>query len=402
MANHKEDYGIYKFMCDHNGYTALAKSLSSAKSTKDTVATMKRITKSDIKYGHMGQLVIKDGICYSTFIQNPGDDTEVHDSVTSGVVLAVFKLEDAMSDTFDVEKHIEFFKIGSLGDTFAGYRAKSIFKDNSMCLVGDDIYIVFTFATEDNIAKMFSARFNTVSRTWHDETLCYLNYNGKEEIFSAEFINNIYAEKGYKNQNLNHDLIELVSQWSEYNAEYYATGVLTGATNNGFIVKTTDFKHYELVDTVPFNENGSAEIASIIIGNKMYLACRQNYSLAHIILSLYDLDTKEWGKYYEIADGTCRPWFFIKDGELYLINTIEELYRRYTNISRVFYDGWFCRDIPIEEKATLYDCGYYFATAEYDGRIYFVSSKDTISFGELKLTFEDPEKVNEKLLKLFE
>ncbi len=402
MANYKEDYGIYKFMCDHNGYTALAKSLSSAKSTKETVATIKRITKSDIKYGHMGQLVIKDGICYSTFIQNPGDDTEVHDSVTSGVVLAVFKLEDAMSDEFDVEKHIEFFKIGSLGDTFAGYRAKSIFKDNSMCLVGDDIYIMFTFAPDDGNARIFRAKFNTVSRTWNDEISCRLHYNGAEYSFTSETINKIYAEKGYKNLNRNSDLIELVSQWSEYNNEYYATGVLIGAPNNGFIVKTANFENFELVDIVPFNENGSAEIASIIFGKTMYLACRQDYGLAHMILSSFNLETKAWDNWYKIADGTSRPWFFVKDNELYLINSVEEFFRRYANISKVVLDGWHPGGTPIEEKATLCDCGYYFATAEYDGRIYFVSSKDTISFGELRLTLEDPEKVNEKLLKLFE
>ena len=69
-----DNYGIFKQLMGDNHYVSLAKSLNSAVSTKKTLATMKRITKKEIVYSHMGQLVIKDRICYSTFLQNTGSD----------------------------------------------------------------------------------------------------------------------------------------------------------------------------------------------------------------------------------------------------------------------------------------------------------------------------------------
>ena len=73
-----KSYGIFKELCDSNAYSAFARTLSSAKSTIETQKTIKRITGEYIKYAQMGQLVIFDGICYATFIQNPGNDTEYH------------------------------------------------------------------------------------------------------------------------------------------------------------------------------------------------------------------------------------------------------------------------------------------------------------------------------------
>ena len=90
-----EQYGIYKNMATENHYVSLAKSLNSAVITEETQKTMRRITLPHIQYAHMGQLIIHDGVCYASFIQNPGDDGEEHGSTTSGVVLAVFSLENS-------------------------------------------------------------------------------------------------------------------------------------------------------------------------------------------------------------------------------------------------------------------------------------------------------------------
>ena len=69
-----ENYGIFKHLANENPYVSLTKTLNSIKTTTETQKTLKRITKKGICYAHMGQLVIKDGVCYASFIQNPGDD----------------------------------------------------------------------------------------------------------------------------------------------------------------------------------------------------------------------------------------------------------------------------------------------------------------------------------------
>ena len=399
MPDLTKGYGIFKELCSENCYNGFSKAVSSAISTRDTLATIKRITKSNIKYAHMGQLVIKDGICYSTFIQNIGDDGEQPYSETSEVVLAVFSIEKATSDGFVPDNDVKITRIGGKGDSFAGYKATSIFKDNSMCLCGDDIYITFTFECNDGKAHMFSLRYSIPDDKFYDESFVKLIYKDDEYDFTDATLNIVYRDKGLPENALS--LIELVSSWSEYNGEYYATGITIGKASNGFIVKTRDFKTMTLVDAVPFNNDGIAEIASYIKGDKLYVACRQDYGIPYLLLSFYDLKENKWGDYYRLPDGNVRPWFFEWKGELYLLNTVDEYFRRYTNISRVTTNFYLSNKTPVQTVVTLKDCGSYMAIAEHDGRLFYVCSKDTVSFGEMKLVIKNDEEVNGRLAELF-
>lgn len=396
-------YGTFKHMATENYYVVLSKCLNSSVCTEETQQTIKRITSKSIKYAHMGQLIIHEGICYASFIQNPGDDGEGHSSTTSGIVLAVFSLKQIMSDDFDPERDIEFYPVGSKGDLCAGYRACSIFKDNSMCLVDDQLFICFSFIAEDGCSHIFRKVFDILQKIWKDEVLTVLKYKEQTYDFSDQSLNIIYKDKEMVPRAKG--LIELVSAWSEYHGEYYATGVTIDGPNNGFVVKTSDFKTMTLVDIVPFNDMGTAEIASYIYKDKLFVACRQDYGIPYLYLGFMDLKTGEWKQYYKVPDGNSRPWFFEYNNDLYLLHTVEELNRRYTNISRIRtldteYD-FFNNRIPIEIMATIKDCGSYFATSVYNDEVYFVSTKDTESFGKLSMHFHDPDSVNQKLISFF-
>lgn len=399
MIDLTKEYGVFKTLCSNNCYNSLAKTLSSELSTRATLPTIKRLTNKNMKYGHMGQLVIKDGICYSTFIQNTGDDGEQPYSETSEVVLAIFDVDRATSEDFVPENDVNVIRLGGKGDSFAGFKATSIFKDNSMCLCGDDIYITFTFECEDGKAHMFSVRYNIPTGELLDDCFVKLIYNGEEYDFTDATLNLIYRDKGLAENALS--LIELVSHWSEYKGEYYGTGITIGKASNGFIVKTADFKTMTLVDAVPFNNDGMAEIASYIKGDKLFVACRQDYGIPYLLLSFYDLKENKWSDYYRFPDGNVRPWFFEWKGELYLLNTVDEFVRRYTNISKVTTNFYLYNRTPVETVATLKDCGSYMAIAEHDGRLFYVCSKDTVSFGEMKLILKNDEEVNGRLAELF-
>lgn len=399
-----ENYGIFKYLTSENHYMSLTKALNSAKITAETQKTLKRITKQDIIYAHMGQLVIKDGICYASFIQNTGTDGEDHDSATSGVVLAVFDLATVQSDTFDPETDIAFYPIGGKGDVCAGYTATSIFKDNSMCIVGDLLYICFSFISTDGKSHICQKTFDTKSNTWVNEILVKLRYKNEDLDFSDESINRIYCDHHLEPRA--DGLIELVSAWNEYRGEYYATGLTIEGPNHGLIVKTRDFCTMEFVDVVPFNDMGTAEIASYIFKDKLYVACRQDYGIPYLYLGSLDLKTGKWYQHHKMPDGNVRPWFFEYKNELYLLNTTQERFRRYTNISRVrtwetpytFYN----EPCPAEVVATLKDCGAYYATANYGDDIYFVTTLNTESFGKLCLDFFDEDEINKKLLSFFD
>lgn len=396
-------YGIIKHIATENDYVAFSKCVNSAVCTEETLQTIKRITLKNIQFAHMGQLIIHEGICYASFIQNPGDDGELHSSITSGIVLAVFSLEGIMSDTFDPEYDITFYPVGSKGDICADYRACSIFKDNSMCLVGDQLYICFSFIAEDNCSHIFRKVFDISKKIWKDEVITVLKYKEQTYDFTDQTLNIIYEDNGLAPRAKG--LIELVSAWNEYQGEYYATGVTIDGPNNGFVVKTSDFETMTLVDVVPFNDMGTAEIASYIHKDKLFVACRQDYGIPYLYLGLMDLKSGEWKQHYKVPDGNSRPWFFEYKHELYLLHTVEEMYRRYTNISRIrtldtAYD-FFNNRIPIEVMATIKDCGSYFATAVYNDEVYFVSTKDTECFGKLSMHFYDPDSVNRKLATFF-
>lgn len=398
-----DTYGLFKHIGTDNAYTALAKSLNSALATAETKKTLKRITREDIRYAHMGQLIIREGIAYATFIQNPGDDGEEHDSRTSGVVLAVFSVDRAMAADFDAKADVAIYPVGSRGDSCAGYVAASIFKDNSMCAVGEAIHVCFSFTAEDGISRVFRRTFDTRTRAWTDETKLMLRYGGHDYDFSDETLNVIYRDKGLLPRASG--LIELVSAWSEYAGEYYATGVTIDGPNNGIVVKTRDFCTVEAVDAVPFNNMGSAEIASYVFRDRLFVACRQDYGIPYLYLGALNLKTGAWEEHHKLPDGNCRPWFFEHGGRLYLLNTTEEKDRHYTNLSRV--RAWetphevFNRHHPVEVMATLKDCGCYFATAAHNGEIYFVATHNTESFGRLHLSFFNEDEVNRRLLALF-
>lgn len=395
-------YGIFKNFSSQNGYMSLSVAANSAKSTALTAPTLKKLTKNGIVYGHMGQIIIKNGVCYTTFLQNSGTDGEALYSETSELVLAKFLLSDALSDSFSPDTNTQVKAIGKLGSACAGHIAKSIYKDNAMCLIGNKLYITFMFISEtDSDAHLFRKVYNISSDAFEDEVVCEIEYKGKTYSFTNSTINMIYEENRL-NQNAS-GIMEIVSEWSEYNSEYYATGINGEKPNNGFIIKTSDFKKYYFVDVLPFNDNGIAEIASTIYDNKLYVACRQNYGLPYLLLAFYNLQNGIWGTAYRIQDGNVRPWFYKKDGALYLINTIEEYYRRYANISNVLTSGYVGASAPIKIIATIYNCGNYIATSEYNGNTYYVCTYNgTIYFGVLNVVKYDETIVNNKLLKLLE
>nr|DAG37222.1 MAG TPA: hypothetical protein [Caudoviricetes sp.] len=395
-------YGIFKNFSSQNGYSSLSVTANSAKSTALTAPTLKKLTKNGIAYGHMGQIIIKNGMCYATFLQNSGTDGEAPYSETSELILAKFLLSDILSDNFSPDTKTEVKIIGKLGSTCAGHTAKSIYKDNAMCLIGSKIYITFMFISEvDSDAHLFRKVYDTSTDAFEDDAVCDLEYNGKLYPFTNSTINMIY-EKNQLNQNAS-GIMEIVSKWNEYNSEYYATGINGEKPNNGFIIKTSDFKTFYFVSALPFNDDGIAEIASIVSGDKLYVACRQDYGVPYLLLNSYNLKSKKWGTAYRIQDGNVRPWFFFKNDKLYLINTIEEYYRRYTNISNVLTSGYVGASSPVKLVATLKNCGTYLATAEYNQNTYYVCTyKGTIYFGTLNLCEYDESEINEKFLALLD
>ncbi len=347
---------------------------------------LRRITLDSIQYSHMGQLVIdKKGNCYASFLQNHGSGNERLRSETSEVTLACFPVERVCAEDFSPENDVVYHRIGGLGDSFLGYKAASIFKDNSMCMEGDVIHLTFQFLPEtDDIAHLFKTDFNVRTGKFSGDAECMIKYKGEVEPFTIKAVSKIIESEGGVAPQIKDNILELVSQWSKYKGWWYATLACAGKTgSNGLIVRTKDFRVMEFVAMPPFNRDGMAEISSIIKDGKLYVACRQNYGIFTLLLSYYDLKKGLWGPLAAIPDGNSRPWFFTRSGRLYLMNTPDKP-RKYIDISEVKLDGnQYDRTISVRKLATLEDCGYYYATASYRNQLYMVVTFNTESFGPL-------------------
>lgn len=375
--------GVFMFEV-RNGDNVNPQTIAGAYDWISKSAKLRRITLEDIQYSHMGQLAIdRKGNCFASFLQNYGDGNERLRSETSEVTLACFPLERALADDFSPEKDVTLHRIGGLGDSFLGYQAASIFKDNSMCLDGNTLHMTFQFLpTTDDIAHLFKTDFDIRTGTFSGNEECMISYEGSTEPFTIRAVGRIIESEGGVAPQVQDNILELVSQWSRYRGWWYATLACAGKTgSNGLVVRTKDFKDMEYVAMPPFNQDGMAEISSIIKGGKLYVACRQNYGIFKLLLSYYDLRKGTWGPVTEITDGNSRPWFFIRKGKLYLMNTPDKP-RKYIDISELGMD----RDsITVNKVAGLQDCGYYYATAAHRGRMYMVVTHNTESFGPLDI-----------------
>ncbi len=397
-----ELYGILKKLAKDNHYENFTKGLNSAHTTEATQATLRQITsKEENGISHCSQLVIHKGICYSIFLHNYGEQTD--DAFSKSIVLefAEFSLERALSENFDYRKDTNVICFDKDESITGHISATSAFKCNSLCLVGDDIYITLGAQVDGKYSTMFMTKYDTVTKTMEKSWPIMISYKDKLYELTEKTVSDIYIDNG-----LTHSVsgnVETTAKWSEYKGEYYTTACLDCDDNPGLIIKTRDFKTLETVSVVKDNV-GACEVGSIIYEDRMYLACRQAWTKSYMTITRYDLETGEWLEPYKIEDGTSRPWFFIWNSELYLYNTITESRRRWSNISKVrtsraiFHD----KNAPLDTIATIFDCGHYCSFFVYEGRVFFTGTiRGVIHFGELKLKQYDAVKVNHRLIELF-
>ena len=394
-------YGVFKKFANDNHHDAFAKSLNSAYLTTETKKTLRQLHD---EFGHYAQLVIHKDTCYVAFMHNPGGHDDDTRAKNMGLTMAIFPLEKALSEDFDYTKDVKHIRVGGIGSTFAGHTAKSGIVPQSLVLMGDLLYLVFGLDSEED--QQWGLYVNIFDTTKEEFIDCYqlgLDYKGDVTPYNYSAMNDIYAKEGYAAVGPSQ---MLVSHWNEYKGEYYTTIVIDSNNESGMIVKTKDFKTIEFVDVVKENEEGSCEVASGIYDGKMYIACRQVWTTPYLHFIRYDLETGAWTNAYKIEDGNSRPMFFVYHDEIFLFNTLEEPFgRRYSNISKIrtiknAHNG---KNAPINTIATIFECGDHHVYYIYNDKIYFTATiKSRIHFGELKLKQFSPEKVNKKLLELFE
>ena len=395
-----ELYGLFKKNSADNHFVSLAKSLNSAYATKYTRKTLKKL---ESYCSHGSELEIRDGVCYLCYIRNTAafDDDEFSPNLE--LVLARFKLERVLADDFEPTKDVTRAVLGRIGTEYLGEPAYTCPKGGSMCFIGDELFISTSFLTEDGKNRFCTITYDTRAEKVTEYTWAKLRRDGALYDLTDDTINALYEEAGYPRTEPS--IIEPIARWSEYRGEYYSTFLIGSPTpNNGILVKTRDFKTFDFISVIPYNENGCAEATSAIFDGKLFVACRQKWTTPYMLLLRYDIDEGKWHVPYRIEDANSRPWIFEHKDDLYLYNTIDEGFRTYSNISKIrtskkAHNG---KNNPIDTIATLHGCGAYAGFSVYGDRIFFASSIDGfVHFGELIMKQHDPTAVGERLLELF-
>jgi len=396
-----ELYGVFKKFSTDNHYVSLAKSLNSAQTTRATKLTMKQLN-DDCAHG--GFLIIHRGVCYATFLHNYGAYNDDPFSPTLVLELGIFSLERALADDFDPKKDLEIICFDKREDLTGHLGLTCALKCNSMCLVGDDIYITLGAQMHGRRYGLFALKYDTLTGGITPAKQLNIDYRGMTMPLDDETMNRIFMGEGLERNEAT--ILESTGRWSEYKGEYYtAFSMGGGKRNNGIVVKTTDFETLKFITTVPDNGNDcSCEIASCIFDGRLYTATRMDWGIPYLRLARYDLETGVWKESYAVEDANARPWMFVYRDELYLYNTTQETYRLFANISKIRTKkkAHNLKNLPIDTLATIYDCGNYHSFFVYEDRIFFVCTHmGHLWFGELKLKQNDPDAVNDRLIELF-
>jgi len=402
----KELYGIFNKFATDNHYVNLTKTLNSVHTTRETQKTLRQlVAKQTPGLSHGAVLVIHKGICYTTFLHNYGSGGDDPFAKTIFLELGIFSLERALSEDFDREKDVRIVQLSAEEAITGDIRATSTFVCNSQCVVEDQIHFTLGTQVEGGRYVVYHTVYNPENDTFTRAKEMKLDYKGKIYPLDDVSVNAITVAEGYESDSRH--MPQITNRWSEYKGYYYTTFMIDDqkGKKRSLVIRTKDFDTVEFVSIMPGTEHCDCETASFIHADQMYTACRQSWGICSMLINRYDLETGQWLESYQIEDGTSRPWFFAWQDELYLYNTIEEQKRRYANISKVRTDrkAYNHKNVQLDTVATLFDCGQYHSFYNYEDRVFFTCTlAGSVRFGELKLKLHDPEKVNDRLLALFE
>lgn len=398
-----QNSGLYMNWADYNSWNIMQKIYNTINISELARNSVIPITEKGAVFGHEGQIQIVDGIVYSVFLQNTVSSEDLYSS-TSKIVLASFSISDYNNKL--VDSNIKHYELGKLGDIICeGYTAKSTGWDPNILVDKHDSNILHIYAmfitNETENAIEFHRTFNISESILSDWELCTLD--GSE--FSYESVNKVNKDHGLLSlSDYNKGaIIEMVSGFTEYDGYFYNAVMIAAGkgrnSNNGLIVRTNDYINFNTFLTMPFNYNGASETSVKVYDNRLYVACRQYPGIPFLLISSYDFVKRKWGKVTKIRDGNVRPWIFTYKGKLYLLNTIKRIGRAYSALSTLTLNN---EEVIVEEICVIENVGWYFATYEFDDKLYFVCKKDKEYFGELPINTQEAYSINIALKKILD
>lgn len=302
-----------------NFNTLLNKVYNSSKTTSNTEATLKRISKSAYGYAHVSLMEIVDGTVYMMHMQNASySDGEKNTTTGYELVMEYFTLDRYNADDFDCETDVTTVVLGKIGSTYtdAGtsteYTAVRAPGDGSFVNVSGTLYIVHPIRPADSDDEtVISYQFSTTDNAVVDGTtnVCKLVYGDDTYDFTTANVKEIFNSAGYYTEGINS--INVSSNFVVHNSTYY--NVIAGAGElNGALISTTDFITFTIVDFLSWNIGGADEVmlCGPISANYIIVAARQMYGITNIKYNVYDAYRKYWTGLGMLPAANSRPYMW--------------------------------------------------------------------------------------------
>lgn len=390
-----------------NFTTILKKIVDSNKTSLQTQATLKRISKTAYVYAHVPKMFIYNGNAYVSMLQNTNSSGESSSSQTRENVVNTFSLARYESDDWNVDNDIVSIVVNKTGKTYKDSEGNTFTDYNApgglgMCRVDGILHIVSehrTNSSDKNYIQILHQTVNLSNNSLSEYTdKCYLVYNGISYLFDISNVKKIYSELGICEKETS---VNIVSDFVKYGEFWYNTVIGEDGPSYGMLIRTTDFITYEYVDYLPFNKWGGDEAMLALKGHELYIACRQTYGVPFMLYAKYNLQYGYWMKYSKVPTSNSRPYMWLFGNKMYTLYPTTDA-RDVWQLAREA-DTNYGDNIHFEDLATLnfrgdYPCVY------VDGNIWYyavaINQRTQVVFGKLVYSSSNADGLVTKLITL--
>ena len=296
-----------------------------------------------------------------------------------------------------------------VGDVISGHTIKKVY--DTILLQRDDdkdnIYVLFTALVDDQYYRLYRI-FNIKTKALGETLVNRFKVGNAVNDFSTSGIKTAltYNGIGYKSMRSDIGIMQKLTSRIENGKKYYYTGAYSGDFN--CIIKSDDLLTWEYV-AQPVEGKGAFpndtlwENAVYVTGDKAYYFIRQweasidengnpikgdnrnEQGCLYGILTVYDLEKKEWTKPVLVGDSQSRSDFIMYKNGLYLFHA--PINRNHIGILKINRT-----DIEKSEVVLQADmkgsCFYPFVQYDTEGNIYMSYTVDRKHIRISKFTFE--------------
>ena len=262
------------------------------------------------KMAHVSTFKIIGDTIYMSYYANTKEPSEDPKNQTARFVYARID---------DIDKKV-FIDLQTTGDKVGGKTIDMVYDSIFMQKDEDTLFILWTARTEDENYYRFYCPFTVSTKTVGKIGVNRFKVGDTVNDLSSSGIKTALAKNGVPSKKMYSDIgiMQKQSYRTENGKRYCYSGLYSGDFT--CIIKSADLITWEYVSQPDFINDSKWENATYVLDGKVYYFVRQQDTNKCGFLTVYDLETKSWGKIVEIEDCQSRGDFIFYKGALYLFH----------------------------------------------------------------------------------